>query len=92
MRALGKGNSRTGAAELSYAPPVQNFVNVEALCGVMEKAYEAGAGAPGRDLFARVLVTELEFTTEQAELYRLSTPLEESGPRATDWSMNSSPS
>jgi hypothetical protein len=44
MGTVGKGNSRTRPAELGYTPPVQNFVNLEALCGVMEKAYQAGAG------------------------------------------------
>jgi hypothetical protein len=40
MGIVGKGNPRTRPAELGYTPPVQNFVNVEALCGVMEKAYQ----------------------------------------------------
>jgi len=35
MGTVGKGNSRARPAEVGY-PPVQNFVNVEALCGVME--------------------------------------------------------
>ena len=48
---------------------MQNFVNVEALCSVLEKAFAAGAGAPGRDLFAQALVSSLGFTKEQAELY-----------------------
>ena len=39
MGTVGKGNSRARPAEVGY-PPVQNFVNVEALCGVMEKAYQ----------------------------------------------------
>ena len=43
MGAVGKGNSRTRPAELGYTPRVQNFVTVETLCGVMEKAYEATA-------------------------------------------------
>ncbi len=40
MSTVGKGNSRTRPAEVGYTPPVQNFVNVEALCGVMETAYQ----------------------------------------------------
>ena len=40
MGTVGKGNSRTHPAELGYTPPVQNFVNVAALCGVMETAYQ----------------------------------------------------
>lgn len=40
MSTVGKGNSRTRPAAEGYTPPVQNFVNVEALCGVMETAYQ----------------------------------------------------
>ena len=40
MGIVGKGNPRTRPAERGYTPPVQNLVNVEALCGVMEKTYQ----------------------------------------------------
>jgi hypothetical protein len=45
------------------------MANVEALCRVMEKAYEAGEGARGRDLFAQALMSELKFSRAQADLY-----------------------
>jgi len=48
---------------------MQNFRDVDALCGAMTKAFEVGAGAPGRELFANALVKGLGFGQEQAELY-----------------------
>jgi hypothetical protein len=40
MGTVGKGNPRTRPAELGHTPTVQNFVTVEAMCSVMEKAYQ----------------------------------------------------
>ena len=58
------------AARLRYtAGSMQNFRDVDALCSVMTKAFEAGAGAHGRELFANALVKGLGFGQEQAELY-----------------------
>ena len=50
------------AARLRYtAGSMQNFRDVDALCSVMTKAFKAGAGAHGRELFANTLVKGLGF-------------------------------
>ena len=67
------------------ASSMQNFRNVDALCGVIKKAFEWGAGTHGRDLFANGLVKGLGFEQEQADFYAsvvLSRNTESSADRA----------
>jgi hypothetical protein len=48
---------------------MKNFGDLDALCRVMANIYKAGAGAPGREIFTEGLISELELTKEQADLY-----------------------
>jgi hypothetical protein len=45
------------------------FTSTAALCGVLETAYRAGPGEPGRKEFEKGLQTSLKFTEKQARLY-----------------------
>ena len=45
------------------------FTNVAALCGLLERAYEAGPGEPGRTTLVAALKTRYEFEDRAAHLY-----------------------
>ena len=45
------------------------FTNVAALCGLLERAYEAGPGEPGRTTLVAALKTTYEFGDRAAHLY-----------------------